>query len=184
MAEDGAGRQGRPEDRKKGQGSDMVKSTFFSRFQDWLNDWHEAKTRQVLIVVLAVLLGVLLGMIIYTLFKGFIAPNYPGLYFDAQPEREELMKTVAPQVFLAEAAMWALGTLIGGYSAVRVAKMGQFPAWIVGVLLTAYFWIDMASLPSTLALFILCPIIVGLASYGAGWLGMYITVRKDMRAQA
>jgi hypothetical protein len=165
----------------------MVKSTFFSRFQDWLNDWHEAKTRQVLIVVLAVLLGVLLGMIVYTISKYFLGqmfPFPPGLYFDEGEEKRELMKTVAAQVFILIPVMWAIGTVIGGYCAVRVAKMGQFPAWIVGILLTAYFWIDMGSLPSTLTLYILCPVIAAIACYAAGWLGMFITVRKDLRAQA
>ena len=127
----------------------MGKSTFFSRFQDWLSEWSEAKTRQVLIVVLAVLLGVLLGMIVYTISKYLIAPSFPGLYFDAPQERQELMKTVGMQVFVLVPAMWGIGTLIGGYCAVRVAKMGQFPAWIVGILLTAYFWSDLPSLPNT-----------------------------------
>lgn len=162
----------------------MGKSTFFSRFQDWLGEWSEAKTRQVLIVVLAVLLGLLLGMIVYTISKYLIAPSFPGLYFDAPQERQELMKTVGLQVFVLVPAMWGIGTLIGGYCAVRVAKMGQFTAWIVGILLTAYFWIDLPSLPNTLTLYILCPIVVGLASYAAGWLGMFITVRKELRAQA
>jgi len=171
-----------------GQGFEtMVKSTFLSRFQDWLSEWSEVKTRQVLIVVLAVMLGLLLGMIVYTISKyllGQMFPFPPGLYYDEGEEKRELMKTVAAQVFILIPVMWAIGTVVGGYCAARVAKMGQFPAWIAGVLLTAYFWIDLPSLPNTLTLYILCPIIVGLASYGAGWLGMFVTVRKELRSQA
>ncbi len=165
----------------------MVKSSFTSRFQDWLSEWDETKTRQVLIVVLATLLGLLLGMIVYSISKyllGQMFPFPPGLYFDEADEKRELMKTVAAQVFILIPTMWGIGTLIGTYCAARVAKLGQFPAWIAGIMLTAYFWIDLASLPNTLTLYILCPIVVGLCAYAGGWLGMYITVRKEIKAQA
>ena len=33
--------------------------SFGRRFQEWLNEWNELKTRQVLVVVLAVLMGLL-----------------------------------------------------------------------------------------------------------------------------
>ncbi|MGZ3297955.1 MAG: hypothetical protein ACXU8O_02975 [Asticcacaulis sp.] len=164
-----------------------MKASFISRFQEWLSEWDEGKTRQVLVVVLAVLLGLLLGMIVYTISKyllGQMFPFPPGLYFDEAEEKRQLMKTVAAQVFILIPVMWAIGTLVGAYCAARVAKLGQFPAWITGVLLTAYFWIDLPSLPNTLMLYVLCPIIVGLCCYASGWLGMYVTVRKELRAQA
>ncbi len=47
----------------------MRNSTFMSRFQDWLSDWSEGKTRISLVLVLAVLMGLLLGMVGYTIIK-------------------------------------------------------------------------------------------------------------------
>ena len=66
----------------------------------------------------------------------------------------------------------------------RVAGSGQFPAWLTGILLTAYYWIDLLQLPNTIMLFVLCPILVGLCAWGAGWLTMYFTVQKNLKAEA
>ena len=46
-----------------------MQSTFMSRFQDWLGEWNDGKTRQLLVVLLAVLLGLLIGMVTYTIAK-------------------------------------------------------------------------------------------------------------------
>jgi hypothetical protein len=155
------------------------------RFQEWLNEWNELKTRQVLVVVLAVLMGLLAGMVVYTISKAIINDVWsypPGLYGLADEEqRQALLKTVAMQVYVCTALAWVVGTLGGCYCATRVAKMGRFPAWIAGVLLTAYYWIDLLFQPHNLPQFLLCPILVGICAYGGGWLGMYVTVRKQIK---
>ncbi len=58
------------------------------------------------------------------------------------------------------------------------------PGWIAGILLTAYFWIDLLQLPNNMTLFILCPVLVGLTAAAGGYLGMYMTAQKQMRTQA
>ncbi|MDI7774272.1 hypothetical protein [Asticcacaulis sp. EMRT-3] len=164
-----------------------MKPSSFSRFQDWLSAWDDAKTRQVLVVVLAVLSGLLLGMLVYTITKYVLDqmfPFPPGLYMMQGAQKAELMKTVALQVFLVIPITWMVGTLVGGYCATRMGKVGQFPAWITGILLIAYFWIDLLSLPNDMALFVLCPILVVICAVAGGWLGMYMTVQKSLKSAA
>ncbi|MDV6329693.1 hypothetical protein [Asticcacaulis sp. 201] len=164
----------------------MAKSSFVERFQEWLSEWDDAKTRQVLVVTLVVLSGLLLGMLVYTIAKYVLDqlfPFPPGLYMVEAAERAELMKTVSGQVFIIIPVTWAVGALGGGYFATVMGKIGQFPAWITGILLTAYFWIDLLHLPSTTTLFVACPLIVGICAFAGGWLGMYVTAQKAVKTQ-
>ena len=165
----------------------MVKSTFFSRFQDWLAEWDETKTRQVLVVVLAVLVGLLVGLIIDTAMRmlgDFAFPPPPVLNMADTEQLKELYKTMPAEAFAIKILSWGIGTLAGGYAAVRIAKLGQFPAWIVGILLFAGYLIGMIGLPIPTWVMLLCPVLVAACAYGAGWLGMYITVQKEIKAQA
>lgn len=165
----------------------MAKSSFTDRFQDWISEWDEAKTRQVLVVVLAVLSGLLIGMLVYTIAKYVLDqmfPFPPGIYMVEAEQKAELMKTVASQVFIIIPLTWVVGTLVGGYVSVVMGKIGQFPAWIAGILLTAYFWIDLLHLPNTMTLFLLCPVLTGICAFGGGWLGMYMVAQKSVKAQA
>ena len=79
---------------------------------------------------------------------------------------------------------WIFGTLAGAYCAVRWAKIGQFPAWLTGVLLAAFFLIDLVVQPNTLLIFLICPVLVALCAWGGGWLGMYVNVQKQVRSDA
>ncbi len=165
----------------------MAKSSFSGRFQEWLSEWNDAKTRQVLVVVLAVLSGLLIGMLVYTIAKYVLDqlfPFPPGIYLSTGEEKAELMKSVAAQIFVVIPVTWAIGTFAGGFLSVNVGKSGQFPAWITGILLTAYFWIDLLSLPSNTTLFIMCPVVTGLCAYAAGWAAMYRTVQRRQKAPA
>ena len=165
----------------------MAKSSFTDRFQDWLSEWDEAKTRQVLVVVLAVLSGLLIGMLVYTIAKYVLDqmfPFPPGIYMVEAEQKAELMKTVASQVFIIIPLTWVVGTLVGGYVSVVMGKIGQFPAWIAGILLTAYFWIDLLHLPNNTTLFLLCPVLTGICAFAGGWLGMYMVAQKSVKAQA
>ncbi len=165
----------------------MAKSSFTDRFQDWLSEWDEAKTRQVLVVVLAVLSGLLIGMLVYTIAKYVLDqmfPFPPGIYMVEAEQKAELMKTVASQVFIIIPLTWVVGTLVGGYVSVVMGKIGQFPAWIAGILLTAYFWIDLLHLPNNTTLFLLCPVLTGICAFAGGWLGMYMVAQKSVKVQA
>ena len=164
----------------------MAKSSFIGRFQDWISEWNDAKTRQTLVVVLVVLSGLLLGMLVYTIAKYVLDqlfPFPPGIYMVDAEQKAELMKTVAGQVFIVIPLTWAVGAFVGGYFATWLGKAGQFPAWLTGILLTAYYWIDLLHLPNTLTLFILCPIIVGVCAFTSGWLGMYMMAQKTIKSQ-
>ncbi len=163
----------------------MSKSSFTSRFQDWLNDWSDIKTRQTLVVVLAVLLGLLIGVVSYTIIKQVfydIFPRAPLIDYRDPTQATELLKTDPVGSYWVIAISWMLGTIAGTYCTTRVAKLGQFPAWIAGVLLAAFYLLDLFFQPHTVLIFILCPVLVGAAAYGGGWLGMYVTVQKQMRA--
>ena len=164
----------------------MAKSSFTGRFQDWLSEWNDAKTRQTLAVVLVVLIGLLIGMVFYTIAKYVmdqLFPFPPGLYLVEAEQKAELMKTVAAQVFIIIPTTWAVGTLVGGYFATLFGKVGQFPSWLTGILLTAYFWIDLLHLPNNMTLFILCPILTGVFAWAGGWFGMYMQAQKATKAQ-
>ena len=165
----------------------MIKSTFFSRFQSWLSEWDETKTRQVLVVLLAVLVGLLVGLVIDTFTR------VVGDFFFSQPlpldmaskdKLPELYSRFGLEAFGIKILSWAVGTLSGGYCSVRMAKMGQFPAWIVGILLFAGYLIGLLAVPSPIWVRILCPLLVAACAYGAGWLGMYVTVQKAQSVQA
>ena len=152
-----------------------------SRFQSWLSEWNDAKTRQVLIVVLAVLLGVLIGMALDTLMRwvgDFAFPPPPILDIADKDELRDLYKTMPMEAYFIKMVSWGIGTLGGGYCAVRIAKMGQFPAWIVGILLFASYLIGLLPFPNPVWVMIACPVLVAVCAYGAGWLGMYMVVRK------
>jgi hypothetical protein len=164
-----------------------MKRSALTRFQDWLDEWNDGKTRQLLVVVLGILCGILAGMLVYAIAKYVLDqmfPFPPGLYMVHGAEKAELMKTVLIQLFIVIPLTWAVGTLAGGYCAARMSRLGQFPAWITGILLIAYYWIDLLSLPNDTALFVLCPVVVGLCAWGGGWLGMYVVARKSLRAEA
>ena len=161
-----------------------MQSTFFSRFQDWLAEWNQGKTRQLLVVLLAVLLGLLIGMVTYTIAKSVfysIAPRYPNIDFSAH---SDLLKSDPIGSYWVIAVSWIFGTLAGAYCAVRWAKIGQFPAWLAGVLLAAFFLIDLVVQPNTLLIFLICPVLVALCAWGGGWLGMYVNVQKQVRSDA
>lgn len=163
-----------------------MKSSFFGRFQDWLSEWDETKTRQVLVVILAVLCGLLLGMVVDTIFHAigdYMFPPPPVLDMADKDQLRELLKTMPMEAYFIKIISWALGTLAGGYCAVRMAKLGQFPAWIVGILLFAGYLIGMISLPNPLWVLILCPVLVAVCAYGAGWLGMFVTLQKHIKSQ-
>ncbi len=165
----------------------MARSSFFSRFSNWLQEWDETKTRQVLIVLLGVLAGLLLGMLVYTIAKYALDqmfPFPPGLYMIQGAEKEALLKTVAVQVFVSIPLTWAIGAFVGGYCAARMGNIGQFPAWISGILLTAYFWLDMLQMPSNTVLYVLCPVLVGVFSVFGGRLGMYVSAKRRLSAEA
>jgi hypothetical protein len=161
-----------------------MQSTFFSRFQDWLAEWNQGKTRQLLVVLLAVLLGLLIGMVTYTIAKSvlyMIAPPYPTTDYSENPV---LLETDPFGSYWVIVVSWTFGTLAGAYCAVRWAKVGQFPAWLAGVLLTAFFLIDLIARPNTMLIFLICPALVALCAWGGGWLGMYVNVQKQYRADA
>lgn len=141
-----------------------MKSSERTRFQ----------TRHVLMIVLGVLCGLLLGMIVYMLAKYLLDqmfPFPPGLYMMHGDEKSELMKSVLGQLFLGIPLTWALGTVAGSYCAMRLGRIGPLTGWITGVLLIAYYGLDLQNQPHNIALFVLCPIVVGVAAWAGGWLG-------------
>lgn len=159
-------------------------STYTSRFQDWLSEWNDGKTRQVLVVLLAVLLGLLIGMVTYTVAKAVfydLFPRAPLIDYHDTEQARELLKTDPVGSYWVLAISWVFGTLAGAYCSVRWAKIGQFPAWIVGVLLSAFYLIDLFVQPNTLLVFLVCPALVGLCAWGGGWLGMSVNVQKQIR---
>jgi len=163
----------------------MRTSSFWSRFQDWLSEWSEGKTRISLVLVLAVLMGLLLGMVGYTVIKAVfydLFPRPPLIDYHDSAQAAELLKTDPVGAYWVIAVSWILGTVAGAYVAARVARMGQFPGWLAGVLLGAFYLCDLFFQPNTLLIFVLCPILVGVAAWGGSRLGMYVTVRRQIRA--
>ena len=163
-----------------------MKSSFFDRFQDWLSEWDDIKTRQVLVVLLAVLCGTLLALVTYIIIKGAILefyPRPPRIDYSDPVEASKLMATDPVGAYWAMVVSWILGALMGGYTSARVAKFGQAPAWINGVVLLAFYLLDLFAQPHTPLGFVVCTIIVIVCSYAGGWLGSYVTARKQLSKQ-
>jgi len=160
-----------------------MKSSFFGRFQDWLSEWDDDKTRQVLMVMLAVLCGTLLALVTYIIIKGAILdffPRPPKIDYTDPVQASKLMATDPVGAYWAMVVSWILGALLGGYTSARIAKFGQAPAWINGVVLLAFYVLDLLGQPHTLLGFFVCTIIVIACSYAGGWLGSYVTARKQI----
>ena len=164
-----------------------MKSTFTGRFQDWLNDWSDAKTRQILTVVLAVMLGLLAGLLVYTIVKGAIYdlfPRPPAIDFNHSAESDSLLNAYPFEAYWAIVTSWIVGTLAGAYCAVRVAKLGEFPAWITGIALAAFYLLDLLFQPHTPVIIVLCPALAALCAWGGGWIGMFVTLRKGRQSRS
>lgn len=164
----------------------MRNSSFMSRFQDWLGDWSEGKTRSALIVVLAVLVGLLAALLLYTIMKVVIYdvfPRPPSIDYSDKIEAKKLLDTDPVGAYWVLAISWLFSTVVGSYCTARLAKMGQFTAWIAGIVMGAFYLCDLFFQPHTPLIFVVCPILVGLAAWGGGWLGMYVNVRKQMHSE-
>lgn len=167
------------------QGWRSVLKRSIDHFQDWLAQWGENRTRGFLAVVLAVLTGFLVGLVVDTLAHrvgDFIFPPPPILDMADRDQLQALYDTMPIEAFWVQILSWSVGTLAGGYTAVRMAKTGQFPAWMVGVLLLAGYMIGMLWLHNPMWLVILCPLLVAACAWAGGWLGMYVNVLKERRA--
>ncbi len=165
----------------------MRNSTFMSRFQEWLDDWNEDRTRNSLIILLAVLAGLLIGLIVYTVGKLLLYdlfPRPPAIDYRDGEEAAKLLNTEPVTSYWVVVISWLLATLGGAYCATRVAKFGQFPGWLAGILLGAFYLVDLLFQPHTLLIFLICPIFVGIAAYGGGWAGAYINGQKMSRTQS
>jgi len=164
----------------------MRNSSFVSRFQDFLGEWSEGRTRNTLIVVLAVLVGLLAALLLYTIMKVVIYdvfPRNPRIDFEHPAVARTILDANPLDGYWVLALSWIAGTVAGTYCTARLAKMGQFTAWIAGIVMGAFYLCDLFFQPHTLLAFIICALLTGLAAWGGGWLGMYVNVRKQLQSE-
>jgi hypothetical protein len=161
-----------------------VKSSYFDRLQDWLSEWDDDKTRHLLMVVLGVLVGLLIGLMVDAIAHRAL----PYLFNDnlnasiatddllAQHYKTDPFYNIRGNLWVA--ISWMFGSLAGGYVSVRMTKIGEFVAWFTGILLVSSYFIGMLDGPYPVWMWVICPLIVGAAAFGAGRLGDYINARR------
>ncbi len=84
--------------------------------------------------ILGIIAGVVVGVIVVMLVEGLGHMMFPppaGL----DPSDPEAMKAIIANLsfgaFASVLAAWGLGTLAGGFTAARIARNGEWPAWVV-----------------------------------------------------
>ncbi|OYW78931.1 MAG: hypothetical protein B7Z26_08935 [Asticcacaulis sp. 32-58-5] len=98
-------------------------------------------------------------------------------------ERLELMHTIPSAAFIITLVSWALGASIGAYAAVRIAKTGQYPGWIVGILLFAGDLIIMITTPHPMWFNLISVPLVAVSAFIGAWLGYFVLHQQYVRAQ-
>lgn len=152
----------------------------------WLLEWDDEKTRRVLVTMLAILSGLLLGLVVQTIFKevgDYLFPPPPLLDMVTPEERLELMHTIPSAAFVITLVSWAIGALCGAYVAVRIAKTGQYPGWIVGILLFAGDLIVIVSTPHPMWFNLISVPLVAVSAFVGAWLGYLVLHQQYRRAQ-
>jgi len=161
-----------------------VKSSYFDRLQDWLAEWNDDKTRQLLMVVLAVLVGLLIGLMVDAIAHRLLYYFFPSDLYAAIAAPEELAREYKENPFsnLSGTSLivisWIFGSLAGGYVSVRMTKIGEFVAWFTGILLLASYYIGMLGAPNPTWLWVICPFIVAASAFVAGRLGDYVNAKR------
>ncbi|MFT3997329.1 MAG: hypothetical protein QM667_07975 [Asticcacaulis sp.] len=162
----------------------MSKGSVTERLAGWFTEWHEDKTRSVLNVTLAVLTGLLFGMVLDTILRqvgNYMFPPPPTFDMASPEDIAALLDTVPADAYIIKLVSWTLGTFGGGYLAVRVAKVGAFPAWITGILLVAGYMIHMSVIPHPNWVILICLPLCAVSSFFAGLLGNYMLIRQMRR---
>lgn len=159
----------------------MAKASMFQSLASWFTEWNDAKTRSVLNITLAVLTGLLLGMVLDTIFRqvgNYMFPPPPTFDMASPEDIAALMHTIPADAYIIKLVAWTVATFGGGYLAVRMARVGAFPAWIVAVLLIAGFMIHMSLIPHPNWVIMMCVPLCAVSAFAAGMLGNYMTLQR------
>ncbi|BBF81924.1 hypothetical protein [Asticcacaulis excentricus] len=159
----------------------MAKASVTDRLVTWFTVWDEDKTRSVLNITLAVLTGLLFGMVLDTILRqvgNYMFPPPPTFDMASPEDIAKLLDTVPADAYIIKIISWALGTFGGGYLAVRMAKVGAFPAWLTGVLLVASYMIHMSFIPHPTWVVLICLPLCAVSAFAAGLLGNYMLIRQ------
>ena len=165
----------------------MAKASVTDRLVAWFTVWDEDKTRGVLNVTLAVLTGLLFGMVLDTIFRqvgNYMFPPPPTFDMASAEDIAQLLDTVPADAYIIKLISWTFGTFGGGYLAVRMAKVGAFPAWITGVLLMASYMIHMSLIPHPNWVVLICLPLCAVSAFAAGLLGNFILIQQMRRRAA
>jgi len=150
-------------------------------------DWDRERVRRVLRVTLAVLTGLLAGMVLDTLFRligNFIFPPPPTLNMASVEDIRALLDTVPADAYVVKLLGWMVGTFVGGCLAVRIARVGGYPAWLTGLWLYAAFLIHLLIVPHPVWVIWLSMPLCGAAACLAGLVGQQVTWRHLRRREA
>lgn len=159
-----------------------MSSGYLTRFQNWLKDWDDTKTRHLLMVVLAILTAILIGLIVDGMMNRFINMSIytrpPILdYSTDKAQLKELLATMPIEAFIIKILSWIIGAFTAAYVAVRMTKIGDFVGWIAGVILMAIYLIGLLGAPNPLWVWIVCPVVTGLSAFGASLLAERVNAR-------
>lgn len=159
----------------------MAKASVGERLLAWFTVWDEDKTRSVLNITLAVLTGLLFGMVLDTILRqvgNYMFPPPPTFDMASPEDIAALLDTVPADAYIIKLISWAFGTFGGGYLAVRMAKVGAFPAWITAILLVAGYMIHMSIIPHPNWVILICLPLSAVSAFAAGLAGNYMLLRQ------
>jgi len=162
----------------------MAKASVTERLWVWFTEWGEDKTRSVLNITLAVLTGLLFGMVLDTILRqvgNYMFPPPPTFDMASPEDIAALLDTVPADAYIIKLVSWALGTFGGGYLAVRMAKVGAYPAWLTGILLVAGYMIHMSIIPHPGWVILICLPLSAVSAFAAGLVGNYVYLRRLRR---
>jgi uncharacterized protein YneF (UPF0154 family) len=163
----------------------MAKASPLQSLADWFTKWDDDKIRATLSVTLAILTGLLLGMVIDTIFRqigNYVFPPPPTFDMASHEDIKALLDTIPAEVYVIKLVAWTLGTFGGAYLAVRMAKVGLFPAWITAILLVAGYMIQMTLVPHPMWVVFVASGLSVAAAIGGAFLAQYVThqqLRRD-----
>lgn len=156
--------------------------------KDWTRDWNEDKLRSVLMVVLSLVAAIFIGLMVDAVmrrFGDFMYPPPPSLQLSKGEELKALLSAMPVEAYLIKILSWLIGSLVGAYIAVRMSKIGEFPAWIAGFLILSCYYLGMLGTPHPMWVWIACFVVVTGASFGAGRLANLVNLaQKDESEEA
>lgn len=122
--------------------------------------------------LLGVLAGAIVAVLLIVVLETVIRYVFPPPPLDlTDPEVRRTLAMNAPAgALLSVIAAYAVAALVGGWTAVRVARDGAWPAWVVGGLLVVATVLNVVAIPHPAWFVVLALLVIAAGAWSAGQL--------------